>query len=208
MVAWSRRVRGLARREFCLVLLRRMADVRPDLVAEALPRLGATRAEAREAHRRWQALHHAPRAPRGLALRTAVLGPPDEVEDRPVRRPRREVRRWPLPLWPHLRWEVLSGPGGPVLHEQLARAPGLAGPAGPRRTACWSGSTCWTTSSALPGARSVDPEVPTRWEVHLPGGRPRAVRVGAAPAGQPRDRGGVTGAAGGRSARRCDGPQL
>jgi hypothetical protein len=45
-------VRGLARREFCLVLLRRMADVRPDLVADALPRLGATRAEAREAHRR------------------------------------------------------------------------------------------------------------------------------------------------------------
>ncbi|MDT0274632.1 hypothetical protein [Blastococcus goldschmidtiae] len=38
-------MRGLARREFCLVLLRRMADVRPDLVAEALPRLDATRAE-------------------------------------------------------------------------------------------------------------------------------------------------------------------
>jgi hypothetical protein len=35
-------VRGLARREFCLVLLRRMADVRPDLVADALQRLGAT----------------------------------------------------------------------------------------------------------------------------------------------------------------------
>src|SRR3712207_7598047 len=32
-------VRGLARREFCLVLVRRMADVRPGLVAEALPRL-------------------------------------------------------------------------------------------------------------------------------------------------------------------------
>ena len=39
-------MRGLARREFCLVLLRRMADVRPDLVAQALPRLDATRAEA------------------------------------------------------------------------------------------------------------------------------------------------------------------
>jgi hypothetical protein len=45
-------VRGLARREFCLVLLRRMADLRPDLVAEALPRLGATRAEAHAAHTR------------------------------------------------------------------------------------------------------------------------------------------------------------
>ena len=29
-------MRGLARREFCLILLRRMADVRPDLVADAV----------------------------------------------------------------------------------------------------------------------------------------------------------------------------
>ena len=62
------------------MLLRRMADVRPDLVAEALPRLGATRAEAHAAHTRWQALHHARRAPKGLSLRTAVLGPPEELE--------------------------------------------------------------------------------------------------------------------------------
>jgi hypothetical protein len=48
------RVRGLARRESCFVLLRRMADVRPDLVPEAMPRLGATRAEAHAAHTRWQ----------------------------------------------------------------------------------------------------------------------------------------------------------
>src|SRR3712207_8158293 len=38
-----RSVRGLARREVCLVLLRRMAHLPPDLVAEALPRLGDTR---------------------------------------------------------------------------------------------------------------------------------------------------------------------
>jgi hypothetical protein len=61
-----------------------MADVRPDLVAEALPRLGATRAEAHAAHTRWQALQHSPRAPRGLGLRTAVLGPAAELEDRRV----------------------------------------------------------------------------------------------------------------------------
>ena len=46
-------MRGLARREFCLVLLRRMADLRPDLV-EALPQLGASRGEAHAAHTRWQ----------------------------------------------------------------------------------------------------------------------------------------------------------
>ena len=112
-------MRGLARREFCLVLLRRMADVRPDLVADALPRLGADRAEAHAAHTRWQALQHAPRGPRGLALRTAVLGPPDERQDRwfgdlPV-----QVRHWPMPLWPNLRWEVVSGPGGAEPRQRL-----------------------------------------------------------------------------------------
>src|SRR5215218_5223160 len=117
-------VRGLARREFCLVLLRRMADLRPDLVAEALPRLSATRGQAHAAHTRWQTLQHSARAPRGLALRTAVLGPPDEVEDRRFGDLDVELRRWPLPLWPHLYWEVLSAPGGSVLHEQLTRAPG------------------------------------------------------------------------------------
>jgi hypothetical protein len=30
-----------------------------------------------------------------------------------------QVRRWPLPLWPHLYWEVLSGPGGSVLNLQV-----------------------------------------------------------------------------------------
>ena len=91
-------MRGLARREFCLVLLRRMVDLRPDLVPAALPRLAADRAEAREAHRRWQALHHARRAPRGLALRTAVLGPPEDLEDRRLGDLDVQLRRWPLPL--------------------------------------------------------------------------------------------------------------
>ncbi len=162
-------VRGLARREFCLVLLRRMADVRPDLVAAALPRLDADRAQARQAHRRWQALHHAPRAPRGLALRTAVLGPPEQREDRwfgdlPV-----QVRRWPLPLWPSLRWEVLSGPGGSVLHEQLVRAPHSPVPAA-RAGALRVWEHVLDDVVALPGAEHVDPGVVTRWEVRLPGG--------------------------------------
>jgi hypothetical protein len=162
-------VRGLARREFCLVLLRRMADVRPDLVADALPRLGADRAEALAAHTRWQALQHAPRGPRGLALRTAVLGPPDERADRwfgdlPV-----QVRRWSLPLWPELRWELLSGPGGSVLHEQLVRAPGsTVPPATAADLRVWQ--HVLDDLIGLPGAESVDPEVASRWEIRLPGG--------------------------------------
>jgi hypothetical protein len=161
-------VRGLARREFCLVLLRRMADVRPDLVVEALPRLGASRGEAHAAHTRWQALQHSPRAPRGLALRTAVLGPPDEVEDRRFGDLDVEVRRWPLPLWPHHYWEVLSGPGGSVLNEHLVRAPGSPVP-----PATVTDLRVWQhvldDVIGLPGATSVDPGVVTRWEVHLPG---------------------------------------
>jgi hypothetical protein len=150
-------VRGLARREFCLVLLRRMADLRPDLVAEALPRLGATRAEAHAAHTRWQAMHHAPRAPRGLSLRTAVLGPPDELEDRRFGDLDVQVRRWPLPLWPHLYWEVLGGPGGSVLNEHLVRMPGSpVPPASPPDLRVWE--HVLDDVVGLPGARWPRPE--------------------------------------------------
>jgi hypothetical protein len=162
-------VRGLARREFCLVLLRRMADLRPDLVADALPRLSADRAQAREAHRRWQALQHSPRAPRGLALRTAVLGPAETVSPRRWGDLHLDVHRWPLPLWPHLRFEVLADPGGEVLHEQLVRAPGS--PVPPARA---GGLLVWRhvldDVVGLPGAESVDPNVAARWDVRLPGG--------------------------------------
>ncbi|MGY1601311.1 hypothetical protein [Geodermatophilus sp. SYSU D00815] len=162
-------MRGLARREFCLVLLRRMADLRPDLVADALPRLGATRAQAHAAHNRWQALHHSPRAPRGLALRTAVLGPAEETEDRRFGDLDLEVRRWPLPLWPQHRWEVLSGPGGEVLEEHFVRVPGAWAPrAAAGRLRVWE--HVLDDLVGLPGARGVDPGVHTRWEVHLPDG--------------------------------------
>ena len=161
-------MRGLARREFCLVLLRRLADLRPDLVAEALPRLGASRGEAHAAHTRWQALQHSRRAPRGLALRTAVLGPPDELEDRRFGDLDVQLRRWPLPLWPYLYWEVLSGPGGAVLNEHLVRAPGSPVPpatAGDLRV--WE--HVLDDVIAVPGARSLGPGVPTRQDVVLPG---------------------------------------
>ena len=54
-------MKGFARFEFQLMLLRRMADLQPDLVADALSQLGASRAEARAAHRRWQELQHSSR---------------------------------------------------------------------------------------------------------------------------------------------------
>src|SRR4051794_21958025 len=147
-----------------------MADVRPDLVADALAQLRASRGEAHAAHTRWQALQHSPRAPRGLSLRTAVLGPPEELEDRRFGDLDVQVRRWPLPLWPHLYWEVLSGPGGAVLNEQLVRAPGSpVPPATATDLRIWE--HVLDDVIGLPGAASVDPGVVTRWEVHLPGVR-------------------------------------
>jgi hypothetical protein len=103
-----------------------------------------------------------------------VLGPPDEIEDRRFGDLDVEVRRWPLPLWPHLLWEVLSGPGGTVLNEHLVRAPGSPVPparAGDLRV--WE--HVLDDIIVLPGAVSVDPRVVTRWEVHLPGVRARFV---------------------------------
>lgn len=151
------------------MLLRRMADLRPDLVAGALPRLGATRGEAHAAHTRWQQLQHSRRAPRGLALRTAVLGPPEEVEDRRFGDLDVQVRRWPLPLWPHQWWEVLSGPGGAVLNEQLVRAPGSPVPPASRgRLLVWEHTL--DDVVGLPGAHGRDPGVATRFDVRLPGG--------------------------------------
>jgi hypothetical protein len=161
-------VQGLAQREFCLILFRRMADVRPDLVADALPLLVADRAQARAAHRHWQALQHSPRAPRGISLRTAVLGPPEEREDRRFGDLDLVVRRWPLPLWPHLRWEALAGPGGSVLHEQLVRAPGSPVPPATAGLRVWEHVV--GDVSGLPGAVDVDPGVVTRWEVRLADG--------------------------------------
>jgi hypothetical protein len=167
-------MRGLGRREFCLVLLRRMADSRPDLVTGALLRLDADRAEAREAHRRWQALQHSAAGPRGVSLRSAVLGPAEECEERLWGDVALVVRRWALPLWPQLRWEVVSLPGGPVLGEQLVRAAGSPLPA-----ATAGDLRVWEHTvgdvAALPGAVQVDPRVASRWEVHVAGVRAQFV---------------------------------
>jgi hypothetical protein len=104
-----------------------------------------------------------------VALHTAVLGPPDEREDRPFGDLDLVVRRWRLPLWPHLAWEVLSGPGGAVLHEHLVRAAGSPVPAArPADLRVWAHVVA--DVAGLPGARDVDPGVHTRREVHLPGG--------------------------------------
>src|SRR3569833_2326420 len=69
-------MKGFARREFQLVLLRRMADYQPDLVAAAMRSLDATRTEMRAVNARWQRILRSSRFPGGERRLRMVLGPP------------------------------------------------------------------------------------------------------------------------------------
>jgi hypothetical protein len=121
-------VKGFARREMALVLLRRMEDYHPDLVEDAAATLGATRAERHAAYRRWTAMQHSRRFPGGLRGYEAVLGPPDSAADVPYGDLVCRVQRWPLPLWPELRFEVVAGPDGAAWNAELVRPPGVPVP--------------------------------------------------------------------------------
>ncbi|MBN3931639.1 hypothetical protein IQ279_18720 [Streptomyces verrucosisporus] len=153
-------------RQFQLVLLRRMADFQPDLVLDALRALDADRAEMREANRRWQAAGRSPRS-RGAAARyRSVLGEPETDEPRRVGDLDCRALRWPLPLWPDLRLEVLTAPGGAVWNEWLVRAPGAPGP-GLRTVEDLLPWTCTVdeVARAFTPARPVEGSAPTRWRL-------------------------------------------
>ena len=66
------------------MLLRRMADFQPLLVQDAYTSLGATHAEYMKAHNRWVFMLRSKKAPKGLPLYEAVLGPPDTQRVVPV----------------------------------------------------------------------------------------------------------------------------
>lgn len=157
-------MQGFARREFQLVLLRRMADYTPGLVADARDALGATLAEQREANRRWQKMNHSRSAPRGMTRLRAVLGPPEDIGAERVGDLTCEAARWPLSLWPGLRFEALAGPGGAVWNEWLVRAPGgtpppMDGLSGLRPWSCVVGDVL----TRLPGVRPREGDAPTRF---------------------------------------------
>ena len=125
-------MKGFARREFQLVLLRRMADYQPALAEEAVRSLGSSRTEMREVNARWQRMVRSRSFPDARRRLGAVLGPPSEVAERRLGDVVCTVERWPLSLWPDLRYEAVTGPGGTVVQEWLVRAvdspvPELAG---------------------------------------------------------------------------------
>jgi hypothetical protein len=155
-------VKGFARREFQLMLLRRMADFQPLLVQEAYSALGATHGQYMAAHNRWQSLLHAKRAPRGLDLYRAVLGAPD-TQVRRVGDVTVTACSWPLAgLWPDLRWEVVVGVENVVLHGWLVRAPGTPPPEAFAPWSCVVGDVL----QRFPGAEQIDPEIHSQWSVH------------------------------------------
>ncbi|MGK4579512.1 hypothetical protein [Kitasatospora sp. HPMI-4] len=173
---------GFATTEFQLVLLRRMADFHPELVEEALHRLGSSRAAMREANKRWQAMVRSPRFPRGARRYSAVLGPPQAVLPRRIGDLDCTAQQWALPLWPELRFEILVGPadsGGAVWNEWLVRAPGSPVP-GLRTLADlrpW-GCVVSDVAAAFPPAVPREGSAPTRWRLDFTapdaGGVPRS----------------------------------
>jgi hypothetical protein len=163
-------VKGFARREFQLVLLRRMADYQPDLVADAMRSLDATRTEMRQVNARWQRVLRSPRFPAGQRRLRLVLGPPADVADRRVGDVTCRTERWELPLWPDLRFEALIGPDGSVLHEWLVRPAGAPRP--PLATVAdltpWSCVVGDVAERFAPARHQAD-TVPSRWQVTFTG---------------------------------------
>ncbi|WP_032917691.1 hypothetical protein [Streptomyces rimosus] len=151
---------------FQLVLLRRMADHQPGLVEDALRTLGASRADLREANRRWQAWAHSPRSRGAVQRYRSLLGRPESVTTRRIGDLTCEALAWPVPLWPDLRFEVLTGPQGSAWNAWLVRAPGAAAPA--LRTADdlvpWS-CTVDEVARAFAPARPMEGTAPTRWRL-------------------------------------------
>ncbi|MEV0537346.1 hypothetical protein [Kitasatospora sp. NPDC050463] len=169
--------------EFQLVLLRRMADYNPELVEQAVRRLGATRGTMREANKRWQAMIRSPRFPHGARRYAAVLGPPQASVPRRIGDLACTAQRWPLPLWPELRFELLLGPaesGSPPLNEWLVRA--ADAPAPVLRTL--ADLTPWSCvvadlGAAFPPAVPREGSAPTRFQLDFTApdatGRPRSL---------------------------------
>ncbi len=163
-------MRGFARREFQLMLLRRMADFQPELVELACADLGATRAEYRAACNRWQSMLRSPRAPQDFALYEAALGPADAERHETFGDVTLTALTWRLAgLWPDLRWELMVGYDGLVLNGWLVRAPEAPAPS-LERLDPWS-CVVGDVLTGIPGASQTNPEIPSRWLVHANGQR-------------------------------------
>ncbi|ESP97109.1 Hypothetical protein B591_22501 [Streptomyces sp. GBA 94-10 4N24] len=153
--------------DFQLVLLRRMADFQPGMVEEARRELGVDAGAMREANRRWQARVRSGRGRRGAGVLRSVLGAPETVDRRVVGDLECEALRWPVALWPALRFEAVVAPGGALWNEWLVRGPGGAPPVPGALDALrpWE-YTVEEVARAFP-ARPMEGSAPTRWRLHV-----------------------------------------
>jgi hypothetical protein len=163
--------------DFQLVVLRRMADHNPGLVENARHELGASIADMREANKRWQAMVRSPRSRSALSRYRSILGAPESRTPRRIGDLDCEAWHWPLPLWPDLRFEVLTAPNGQVWNEWLVRAPEAEGPT--LRTlddlTPWS-CTVDEAARAFAPARPLQGSAPTRWGLAFTAPDGRGVR--------------------------------
>jgi hypothetical protein len=114
--------------EFPLVLLRRMADYQPELVESARRELGYSATDMRAVNAQWQRLLRSRQSRGQLGALRGVLGEPAATLERRIGDLTCQALQWQLPLWPALRFEALTAPGGVLLTEHLVRAPGSARP--------------------------------------------------------------------------------
>jgi hypothetical protein len=165
-------VRGFGRREFVLMLLRRMADFQPELVEMACQRLGASHADYMAAHNRWQSMLRSRRAPAGVELYHAALGPADTQRYERIGDLTLTVRSWPLSLFRDLRWETTATAEGEVINAWLVRAPESPTPTLPtaERLQPWS-CVVHDVVAEFPNAEQQDPGVASQWHVQVGGTR-------------------------------------
>jgi hypothetical protein len=121
-----RRTGAFTADEVQLVLLRRMADLQAPFVERALARMGWSKAQLREANRRWNAVEFGRPGPLRHSRYTRALGPP-VVDHRPAPPPvTAYFSCWPLPVWPGLWLRILVDDADVVWHAGLVRADGAA----------------------------------------------------------------------------------
>ena len=151
-------------REYQLVLLRRMADYRPELVEQARRRLDASVMEMREVNAHWQRMQRSRSYRGGLAALRGFLGAPVAEHEQRIGDVTCLVTRWKLPLWPDLLYEALTGVGGFMLAEQLVRDPASKAPRLERidDLAPWS-CVIADVERAFGPVRHRDGSAPSRW---------------------------------------------
>ncbi|MFJ8740508.1 hypothetical protein ACIRL2_14125 [Embleya sp. NPDC127516] len=150
--------------QFCLVLLRRMSDYQPDLVADAVRELEFTRTRMREVNAQWQRMVRSRSVGGSGRAYRAALGEPAGRAERRIGDLTADAQWWVLPLWPGLRFEVLTGPDGRVWQEWLVRAD----PAGIPPVETVADLRPWEfvigdVALAFPQLRHVEGSAPSRW---------------------------------------------